>query len=221
MSAWRVPAGELEQLVRERIAAWLSHPQALVARGASSLAARQLAILIDAAGTLGRELAECSTSAALRDLLLTCDAQVQIDREQVVITLTLGRLVERLVNAAIDTDERCTIAAPANLVRRGYELRLVMGPPGSTSPAKADPKLVELLAKGETAYQRLTSGGGDLGKTEREHLTRLARLKYLAPDIVGAILDGSHPVQLTARALLRRSELPIGWAEQRTVLGFG
>jgi hypothetical protein len=49
---------------------------------------------------------------------------------------------------------------------------------------------------------------------------RLARLKYLAPDIVTAILDGRHPVQLTARRLLRATHIPITWDDQRVSLGF-
>ena len=156
----------------------------------------------------------------MRELLLACDAQLQIDRDQIVVTPAVTRLLERLVGSTITTEARCTIAAPASLVRRGYELQLVMGPPGQSRPAKVDAKLVELLAKGEAAYQRLTSEGG-LAKTEREHLIRLARLRFLAPDIVAAILDGRQPVQLTARALLRKAELPMSWTAQRRELGFG
>jgi len=55
---------------------------------------------------------------------------------------------------------------------------------------------------------------------ERSHLVRLARLRFLAPDITLAIFEGRQPVELTARALLRRGELPVDWADQRKVLGF-
>ena len=57
-------------------------------------------------------------------------------------------------------------------------------------------------------------------KAERGHLTRLARLTSLAPDITSSILNGRQPVQLTARALLRLPDLPLGWADQRIPLGF-
>ena len=49
---------------------------------------------------------------------------------------------------------------------------------------------------------------------------RLVRLSYLAPDITEAILDGRQPRNLTADKLLAHSRLPLGWHEQRTVLGF-
>jgi site-specific DNA recombinase len=52
------------------------------------------------------------------------------------------------------------------------------------------------------------------------YFTRLVRLSYLAPDITEAILDGHQPLDLTADKLLAHSRLPLGWHEQRTVLGF-
>ena len=44
-------------------------------------------------------------------------------------------------------------------------------------------------------------------------------LAFLAPDIVEAVLDGQHPVELTA-VRLKRVRLPLAWPEQRRVLGF-
>ena len=52
------------------------------------------------------------------------------------------------------------------------------------------------------------------------YFTRLVRLSYLAPDITEAILDGRQPRDLTADKLLTHSRLPLGWHQQRTVLGF-
>ena len=52
------------------------------------------------------------------------------------------------------------------------------------------------------------------------YFTRLVRFSYLAPDITEAILDGRQPPDLTANKLLAHSRLPLGWHEQRTVLGF-
>ena len=52
------------------------------------------------------------------------------------------------------------------------------------------------------------------------YFTRLIRLSYLAPDIIEAILDGRQPHDLTADKLLAHSRLPLGWPDQRTVLGF-
>jgi site-specific DNA recombinase len=52
-------------------------------------------------------------------------------------------------------------------------------------------------------------------------LTSLIRLSYLAPEIIGALLAGPHPIELTPARLLRLSKnLPHDWKEQRRFLGF-
>ena len=45
-------------------------------------------------------------------------------------------------------------------------------------------------------------------------------LAFLAPEIVEAILAGTQPVDLTAEALTKRTDLPLSWAEQKALLGF-
>jgi hypothetical protein len=47
----------------------------------------------------------------------------------------------------------------------------------------------------------------------------LLRLSYLAPDIVGAILEGRQPASLTRQKLARLPALPLGWEAQRELLG--
>ena len=63
----------------------------------------------------------------------------------------------------------------------------------------------------------------DIANTEGvvpSYATRLFRLTVLAPDIVGAILSGKHPPELTARRLMDDTRLPLDWNEQRRCLGF-
>ena len=59
----------------------------------------------------------------------------------------------------------------------------------------------------------------DIGNRSK-YLVRLARLNYLAPDIVTAIVEGRQPASLNARRLSRVSDLPLSWDEQRKMLGF-
>jgi hypothetical protein len=47
----------------------------------------------------------------------------------------------------------------------------------------------------------------------------LPPLASLAPEIVSAILAGT-PVTLTAQRLIKRTDLPLGWHEQRVLLDF-
>ena len=93
--------------------------------------------------------------------------------------------------------------------------------------AKPDARLVKLLIKACRFNAALLSGDtvsfAALAKREgvsRSYFTRVVRLSYLAPHITQAILDGRQPRDLTADKLLAHSRLPLGWHEQRTVLGF-
>lgn len=53
------------------------------------------------------------------------------------------------------------------------------------------------------------------------YATRLFRLTLLlAPNIVGAILNGDQPPELTARRLMDDTRLPLDWNEQRRSHGF-
>ena len=52
------------------------------------------------------------------------------------------------------------------------------------------------------------------------YASRIVRLKFLAPDIVAAILAGKQPPELTANKLMADTRLPLDWRDQRTALGF-
>jgi site-specific DNA recombinase len=69
--------------------------------------------------------------------------------------------------------------------------------------------MIRLIASGHAAYDQLLAGRGPANTTERSHLVRLARFRFLAPDIVTAIVHGRQPVELTSRSLLRTAELPL------------
>jgi site-specific DNA recombinase len=93
--------------------------------------------------------------------------------------------------------------------------------------AKPDARLIKLLIRARRFNATLLDSDGvpfaALAKRQgvsRSYFTRLVRLSYLAPDITEAILDGRQPHDLTADKLLAHSRLPLGWHEQRTVLGF-
>jgi site-specific DNA recombinase len=47
------------------------------------------------------------------------------------------------------------------------------------------------------------------------YAARLIRLNYLVPDIVAAIVDGKHPVDLTANKLMAGTRFPFDWRAQR------
>jgi len=53
------------------------------------------------------------------------------------------------------------------------------------------------------------------------YLYVVLRLRWLAPDIVTAIVNGRQPRQLSTKTLMRlMAKLPADWEAQRSLLGF-
>jgi len=103
-------------------------------------------------------------------------------------------------------------------------MRLVVSP-DSPEPQEITPILKavvrahgwrEGVLAGEVPNRTVAAKRLDLNE---EYLRRILGCAFLAPDILEAILDGRHPVDLTVKRLSRRP-LPLDWAEQRTQLGF-
>ena len=93
--------------------------------------------------------------------------------------------------------------------------------------ATPDTGLVRLLVRANAIRDQLLADRSltfeDIAKSEGvvpSYATRLFRLTILAPDIVSAILSGSHPPELTARRLMDDTRLPLDWNDQRRRLGF-
>ena len=88
-----------------------------------------------------------------------------------------------------------------------------------------DEKLVHLLARGFAARDQLVGMTPEeltaLPTTTYRHLERIARLAYIDPAIVRAILAGTQPCHVSARALWRMASLPLLWADQRKLLRVG
>ena len=91
---------------------------------------------------------------------------------------------------------------------------------GAALPTRADPALLKALARA-FRYRRMLDEGryasiSELAVSERidrGYLGRVLQLTLLAPDIVGAILDGMQPPELGLPRLMER--FPAGWSEQR------
>lgn len=201
----RIPAAVIESLVVERLAAWLEattpdpHDDALTIDTALAKARWQ-------AGTLRDGL-----QAEKRAILLDLQVEVAIHAGSVSIAFTPPG------------DSPIHLDVPARLVDRGSDVRLTIGPNGSTAHTEPDPVLLRLVVLGFAAREHMVTGRADVlvEGYSRQHLTRLARLGYLAPDIVSSIVEGSQPAALSGRRLLRVANLPVEWAAQRRLLGFG
>ncbi len=123
------------------------------------------------------------------------------------------------------SDQPVELVLPIRLARRGAELKLVMA---VRQASRRDRGLIGKLAQGFLWFEELRTGAvKSLGEiAEREGIQtvmvrRACDLAFLSTDVIEAILAGDQPVELNSEAIELAYPLPIGWEEQRRVLGFG
>jgi hypothetical protein len=167
-----------------------------------------------------------ATPTDARSILKALSVEAHLEDERIVLGVDVGALLATAIGSDAQTlalqlqdTSRITITVPVAIRRRGQELRLVHQPSGPV-PGEVDATLVALIARAHQARGTLMERPEEVSDAQRPHLTRLARLSYLAPDLQAAILDGRQPSQLSARQLLRIDQLPACWKMQRQVLGF-
>jgi len=165
--------------------------------------------------TISVETLTCDEQRALLQLV---GANVTLREDAIEIGLDRSALLTQLGCAAEQPGQLITITIPARLTRRGCEARLAYPADDHRAPARVDPQLVKLLAEAEQAY--VTRVDRAATQSKRDHRMRLARLKFLAPDIVSAILAGRQPASLNRQRLIRASFIPLEWQEQRRMFGF-
>ncbi len=236
-SGRRIPAGEIENLVSERICRALTD-QAFLLRAMDAVttdtAVRKR--LLGRAGDVVRAWPDLAT-AEKRRMLLIFIVRIDVRSDKVDIQLRPERLVQTVlgdVDAPPSTGEEemhadvVVLSVLARLKRTGMETMMVIdGQRGKRHHQKPDRSLIKLLVLASDFRGRILKGpGNSIGETaeeagvSRSYFTRILRLTYLAPDIVQAILSGSHPPDLTAAKLKAASRLPLAWQHQRELLGF-
>ena len=235
---WRLPALELEQAVLTVLDDHLTNPLKLGDLiGTTRRTIQQQESLIAAAGRLANKLLHASNTHK-RTLITSFVERITLSPDQLAITIDALKLSAVLTsgdklapshqhrNEANGGETLRTVEMPHQLKRRGVEAKLVLTQ-GQSRPSKPDDNLIKLVAKAHHWLKQLTDGTassiGELAKQTNEdgnEISRFLPLAYLAPDIIEAIVAGTHPVELTAESLRRHPALPYNWMEQRSLLGF-
>ena len=111
-----------------------------------------------------------------------------------------------------------TVHVPFRLVKRGGRKEMQL-PEGVKQPRRTDNTLVKALARAFRWKRMLESGQfatiTELAEREgiaSSYMTRILRLTLLAPDIVEALLDGTHGSEVTLARLLE--PFPMDWRQQ-------
>lgn len=152
---------------------------------------------------------------------------IEINRHQLHAVLSDPELREPVVPRYDPQNvDGYVIKVDASLRRAGQGLRMVVhDAPAAKAPSAA---LVNLIVKAFEIRNKILNGNGESIEAASErikvnanYITALLRISFLAPDIVEAILDGRHPVTLTARNFSTKTHLlPRAWSLQRRHLGF-
>ncbi|GAB5480604.1 MAG: hypothetical protein Pars92KO_03610 [Parasphingorhabdus sp.] len=193
---WRMPAGEIERLVVDAVA------QNLECAGAiGNETAQKLSDHLDNRREIVSALPNLSIKKQ-REILMELQARVQIKAETV-----------ELVFLPADQDNPTSISIDAKLVSKGSDLKLAIPPGIGKSKREPDPVLLRLVAHAFAAQDLLVreEPSAMISKYSQRHIQQLARISYLAPDIVSAIVNGTQPVDLTGRKILRIGNVPLGF----------
>jgi site-specific DNA recombinase len=232
----RIPAVALESLVVRRIRNWLADPASILqAIQHVTFDAVTQKRLIERALDLAKQDLDLG-SEGLRAFMRSSIVRVQVHAGCIDIALDQDQVRRSLDGTAkqigpsektqSEANRQVTLSIPARLKRTGKEMRIVVS--DGSEPATPDTGLVRLLVRANAIRYQLLADRSltleEIAKAESivpSYATRLFRLTLLAPDIVSAILSGSHPPELTARRLMDDTRLPLDWREQRQSLGFG
>jgi hypothetical protein len=120
------------------------------------------------------------------------------------------------------TDQTTTITVPFTIRKRGGR-KLILTPDGTpASPpirSRPDGALIKALARGFRWQKMLREGDyqtlediADAEDINPSYVSRLLRMTLLAPEIVEAILAGSHPAGLSRAKVMK--PFPMDWHRQ-------
>jgi site-specific DNA recombinase len=227
-AGWRLPGEELEAKVIASIRDLLKDQRRLwEIVGPEGRDAHAVQQVIDRAVQILGIVSSPPLQEA-RDFLKTIIKRVDIEPGQISITILSDGLCRSLgieSNGPSTVPSDHTLKLPFELRRRGVEARLILGGEPQ-QPPEIDPLLVETIARAMNWLSRLTSEKGittaELARrdgVDDGEISRILPLAFLAPDIVEAIVQGRHPVALTATFLKRLKPLPSSWIEQKLRLG--
>jgi site-specific DNA recombinase len=223
----RVPAGDIEGLVLDRLrAVFASRTDVGDALASLHLDAHSVDVALCNASALSeRWLA--TPPIEMRSLVRAIVEQVIIAADRIDIHLNRAKIAAAL-QVKVQSEPNLNpvvLSIEAKLRRAGKGKRLIIG---NGAKAEVNQGLVELIKEAFAIRNQLLSGSDDsieamsarLGMN-KFRLTSLVRLSYLAPGIIRALLAGRHPTELTPTRLMRLTkDLPHDWQEQRQFLGF-
>lgn len=217
----RLPAKELERVVLEGLRDHVSDARWLADQMKSyesnvTLVADVLRAL--GQGEVGFDGPEETESVRLFQSTVT---RIDAQRDMLQISVNLAALLEPETSG---DPIPASFEIPFQTRQNGRAKPIVIAARDAAHP---DSGLIALVADARRWARELLEGKASSIQqiTKREGLrsgavSRVLPLAWLAPDISTAILEGRQLVHLNAKTLRDLPDLPMGWNEQRKILGF-
>ncbi|QZP07694.1 recombinase family protein [Caenibius sp. WL] len=214
--AIRLPAREIEQVIRQELSSLLADPFVLVERCRFTLTPEMFA-------TLTARCADLSTQAQTwpHAVVSQIISRIVLHPGRIELLLVPSGLAKLLELPASPTAPAALphIAA-VRLKRTGHTVRLIQDDGMAASAATPDPTLVRLLLKAQRWWAELATGQCDITRLSRRenvsasYMTRVVRLAFLAPKIVDAILSGRTLATVDGASLLATGAITTDWDRQ-------
>jgi site-specific DNA recombinase len=214
---WRLPAREIEPLVRGKIVALLKDPLELLARATNEMPSpHELSAIVERTKEAASTLAGPRAQAAkrLRGLI----AEIRLSREQVSIQIDQAAL-EALLDIHI-TNESIRLDIAGGPKRSGHVMRLIQRNGRAAAP-NVDRTLVKAIVQGRSWWRELQANTAmtveDLAQREgmtAAYIVRIVRLAFLPPTTLKSIIDGTLPAHLTVKRLCAPDAVPARWDRQ-------
>ncbi|MEQ7873990.1 recombinase family protein [Sphingomonas sp. ASV193] len=214
---WRLPAREIEPLVRDQVIGMLRNPFDVPALTlGDDISPIEVQTLINR----GIESARTIEASNRKSALLLCElvSSVRIGAGKVTIALSADRLAA-LLGLSLN-DEPIVLRSEARLKRRGQVMRLVM-PSGTPATPSTERSLINAIVQGRAWWDELLANPKltmrDIARRENlsgPYIVRLVRLAFLSPAILQSVVDGTAPVDMTLDSLTVPNAIEARWERQ-------
>ena len=217
-----IPAGEIEGLVREEITKLLKDRKRLEPLIKEESVERQLLIFEKAANH--QWVTQDEESMFMRHVI----QRIELSSEYVEISFCPVRLIEALLGE-YDHAKSTTTPEESGLATITKDIKLAATNNGSKviiggAHPGVNMQLTKAIARSFLWNEQLINGekkniehiAKDNEISSATYITRIMRLRFLAPDIIETILDGTHPVDWTVEKLF--TIRTFDWPKQRDQL---
>jgi site-specific DNA recombinase len=215
--AWRVGAVEIERIICCTLTAEIHRRvDARIRKGDLDSA---VIVRLQDAGKDATAVLDHAPGSDQRALLLALISRIDVSTTSLMIEFKLDAIDALLAEG---NELKVRVALPPALIRIGKQTRMLLEAVGNRTPADAN--LVKLVARAFAMRKAiLESLSLDQAAAQfgygRDYAIALARISYLAPDIVTAILGGVQPKAMNATPLVKTPRLPYRWEQQCSKFG--